>query len=110
MLTWLTGVTLVVTVLAMWGDWWWLFGAGCVGLLGLFIRWVTSFGNQGWQAVVVLVGTGMVLSLVGTWWTRSFPEGTIFHPVIFSHLLALIYTGLGVSLAVWRWGRGVEKQ
>ena len=81
MITGLTGLTLAVTVVAMWGDWWWLFAVGCVGLLALVVAWPTAFlrGRLRGQ------------------------DSTVFHPVIASHLLALLYTGLAVSVAAWRW-------
>ncbi|WP_159449788.1 hypothetical protein [Corynebacterium pollutisoli] len=36
-------------------------------------------------------------------WARTVPDSTVFHPVIASHVLALLYTGLAVSVAAWRW-------
>ena len=107
MITGLTGLTLAVTVVAMWGDWWWLFAVGCVGLLALVVAWSTAFlrGRLRGQDTLVLAANGLALGVASVLWSRTVPDTTVFHPVIASHLLALLYTGLAFSVAAWRWAR-----
>lgn len=101
---WGTLVALTVVLGGMWGDVWWLFGAGCV-LFALVVVWSVAFQRRrlnGFDAAV-LAGTGLTVGVASVWWARSIPETTVFHPVIASYLLALLYMGLAVSVAVWRW-------